>query len=72
MTTLRANKIKDGYIRLIVSRGDGDLGLRPPQMLWQTQCDHHHGQDHFISGGALSKGHGDHHGADRQEPSQRA
>jgi branched-chain amino acid aminotransferase len=27
--TLRANKIKDGYIRLIVSRGDGDLGLDP-------------------------------------------
>jgi len=27
--TLRANKIKDGYVRLIVSRGDGDLGLDP-------------------------------------------
>jgi branched-chain amino acid aminotransferase len=27
--TLQANKIKDGYIRLIVSRGDGDLGLDP-------------------------------------------
>ena len=27
--TLRANKIKDGYIRLVVSRGDGDLGLDP-------------------------------------------
>ena len=27
--TLRANKIKDGYIRLIVSRGEGDLGLDP-------------------------------------------
>ncbi len=27
--TLKANKIKDGYIRLIVSRGDGDLGLDP-------------------------------------------
>ena len=27
--TLRANRIKDGYIRLIVSRGDGDLGLDP-------------------------------------------
>ena len=26
--TLKANKIKDGYIRLIVSRGEGDLGLR--------------------------------------------
>ncbi len=27
--TLKANKIKDGYVRLIVSRGDGDLGLDP-------------------------------------------
>ena len=29
VATLKANKIKDGYIRLIVSRGDGDLGLDP-------------------------------------------
>jgi len=29
VATLRANKIKDGYIRLIVSRGEGDLGLDP-------------------------------------------
>jgi branched-chain amino acid aminotransferase len=29
VSTLRANKIRDGYIRLIVSRGDGDLGLDP-------------------------------------------
>lgn len=27
--TLRINKITDGYIRLIVSRGEGDLGLDP-------------------------------------------
>src|SRR5438105_4951645 len=27
--TLKANKLKDGYIRLIVSRGEGDLGLDP-------------------------------------------
>jgi branched-chain amino acid aminotransferase len=27
--TLKANRLKDGYIRLIVSRGDGDLGLDP-------------------------------------------
>src|SRR5882672_6860786 len=25
--TLKVNKLKDAYIRLIVSRGDGDLGL---------------------------------------------
>ena len=29
VATLRVNKIKDGYIRLIVSRGEGDLGLDP-------------------------------------------
>ena len=27
--TLKANKLKNGYIRLIVSRGEGDLGLDP-------------------------------------------
>lgn len=27
--TLKANKLDDGYIRLIVSRGEGDLGLDP-------------------------------------------
>jgi branched-chain amino acid aminotransferase len=27
--TLQANKLKDGYIRLIITRGDGDLGLDP-------------------------------------------
>jgi len=29
VSTLKANKIKDGYIRLVVSRGEGDLGLDP-------------------------------------------
>jgi len=29
IATLRKNKMKDGYIRLIVSRGVGDLGLDP-------------------------------------------
>ncbi len=29
VATLKANKLKDAYIRLIVSRGDGDLGLDP-------------------------------------------
>ena len=27
--TLRANKLKDAYIRLVVTRGEGDLGLDP-------------------------------------------
>lgn len=29
IVTLKANKLKDAYIRLIVSRGEGDLGLDP-------------------------------------------
>ncbi|MEI6437938.1 MAG: branched-chain-amino-acid transaminase [Candidatus Omnitrophota bacterium] len=27
--TLRANNLRDGYIRLVITRGDGDLGLDP-------------------------------------------
>ena len=27
--TMKANKLRDGYIRLVVSRGEGDLGLDP-------------------------------------------
>jgi branched-chain amino acid aminotransferase len=29
LDTLRANKLRDGYIRLVVTRGTGDLGLDP-------------------------------------------
>lgn len=29
LQTLRANKLKDAYIRLVVTRGEGDLGLDP-------------------------------------------
>jgi len=29
LNTLRLNKLKDAYIRLVVTRGDGDLGLDP-------------------------------------------
>jgi len=29
LETLRVNKMKDAYIRLIVTRGEGDLGLDP-------------------------------------------
>src|SRR3989338_1834903 len=29
VTTLKKNNIRDGYIRVIVTRGDGDLGLDP-------------------------------------------
>ncbi|NOX97890.1 MAG: branched-chain-amino-acid transaminase [Nitrospirae bacterium] len=29
LNTLRANKLKDAYIRLVITRGEGDLGLDP-------------------------------------------
>ena len=29
VTTLRANRLRDAYIRLVVTRGEGDLGLDP-------------------------------------------
>ncbi|NLP19109.1 MAG: branched-chain amino acid aminotransferase, partial [Firmicutes bacterium] len=29
LETLRKNRLRDGYIRLVVSRGTGDLGLDP-------------------------------------------
>src|SRR5689334_21561478 len=29
LDTLRANKLKDAYIALVVTRGEGDLGLDP-------------------------------------------
>jgi branched-chain amino acid aminotransferase len=29
VNTLKANQLKDGYVRLVVSRGQGDLGLDP-------------------------------------------
>ncbi len=29
VATLKANGLKDGYVRLVVTRGDGDLGLDP-------------------------------------------
>lgn len=29
LRTLKANKLKDGYVRLVVTRGPGDLGLGP-------------------------------------------
>ncbi len=29
LNTVRANKLQDGYIRLVITRGTGDLGLNP-------------------------------------------
>ena len=40
LETLRRNKLKDAYIRLVVTRGKGDLGLDPKML--QTYCLHHY------------------------------
>jgi branched-chain amino acid aminotransferase len=36
LSTLRANRLKDAYIRLVVTRGEGDLGLDPRKCLKPT------------------------------------
>jgi branched-chain amino acid aminotransferase len=34
--TVRANNLRDGYIRIVISRGEGDLGLDPQKCLYPT------------------------------------
>jgi len=29
LATIRANNLRDGYVRLVVTRGEGELGLNP-------------------------------------------
>jgi len=47
LETVRRNELTDGYIRLVVTRGKGDLGLSPGT----AQADHHYHrrQDHPLS-----------------------
>ena len=52
--TLAANGIKDGYIRLVVTRGVGTLGLDPNRCS-QPAGDHHHRQDRAVPGRFLSQ-----------------
>ena len=40
LDTVRANGERDGYIRLVVTRGVGDLGINP--RLCANGLDHHH------------------------------
>jgi branched-chain amino acid aminotransferase len=43
LKTLAANKLSDGYVRLVVTRGEGDLGLSPehcPQPFYFIIADH--------------------------------
>ena len=50
--TCRRNKVRDGYIRLVVTRGVGTLGLNPEPV--QEPFGHHHrGQDPALSAGIL-------------------
>ena len=69
--TCRRNRMRDGYIRLVVTRGPGTLGLNPnrcknPSVIIIA------GQDTTLPGGALSARHGHHHRANDAQPAQRA
>ena len=55
LATLRANKLKDAYIRLVVTRGEGDLGFGSAEMS-ETVHVYHHGQNRALSAGVLRKG----------------
>ena len=46
--TLAVNDIKDGYIRVVVTRGAGTPGTRP-QPLQRSAGDHHHRPDRALS-----------------------
>ena len=58
--TVRINKIDDGYIRLVVTRGAGTLGL-DPEPLQQSAGDHHRRRDLALPAGAVREGPGDRH-----------
>ena len=40
LETIRQNELHDGYVRLVVTRGSGDLGLNPA--LCRTRHRYHH------------------------------
>ncbi len=49
LETIRQNGLKDGYVRLVVTRGSGDLGLNPR---FAKGDDHHHRvEDHALPAG---------------------
>ena len=55
LETIRQNDLRDGYVRLIVTRGVGNLGLNPAQC--KRPEHHHHRHDHrALSGGTLRRG----------------
>ena len=58
--TVRENRKEDGYIRLVVTRGVGDLGIDPRKCARPTR-DHHRHRHPGLSRGALRRGHQGHH-----------
>ena len=64
----KVNGIKDGYIRLVVTRGAGSLGL-DPNRTQRSAGDHHRRPHRALSGGAVSRGAGDRHGQHAAQPS---
>ena len=55
LETCRQNQLRDGYIRLVVTRGKGDLGLNPNKCGKPTVF-HHRGHDRALSGKILYGG----------------
>jgi branched-chain amino acid aminotransferase len=68
--TCRRNKMRDGYIRLLVTAGLGPLGLNPAR-LQESFRDHHCWEDSTLPAGALREGTRDCDGADDSELAQR-
>ncbi len=54
-TRCEPTSIQDGYIRLVVTRGAGSLGLDPNRTS-DPQVDHHHRPHLALSGGAVRNG----------------
>jgi len=50
VATCRENQLRDGYVRLIVTRGVGGLGLNP-KSLQESVGDYHRGQNSTLSAG---------------------
>lgn len=63
--TCRANKLRDAYIRLLVTRGIGTLA--EPAQLQKSVGHHHRRQDSGLPGGTLRPRHGDRHRAHRAQ-----
>ena len=66
--TLAVNGIKDGYIRVLVTRGVGHARARS-QPVQRSASDHHRRQDLALSRGVVPEGAEDRHGQRDAEPS---